>query len=63
VKQYTITLTQGQADAVRFALRNALHDQTPKLRDCPEDPWRKSLVQHLEDTVLALAIAPGKEVA
>jgi hypothetical protein len=61
--QYTLTLTLGQADAVGFALRTALREQKSKLQDCPEDPWRRSLVQHLADTVLQLEIAPGKEAA
>jgi len=62
MKTYTLTITEDQAHAIGYALRNSIKEIKAK-PEFAKDEYFQELVARLESSYTALDIAPEKEVA
>ncbi len=62
MKKYSLTVTEDQAHAMGYALRNSIKETKAK-PGYAEDEYLKDLVARLETSYTALDIAPETEVA
>ena len=62
MKTYTLTITEDQAQATGFAIRNAIQFIKAK-PEYSKDEYFQQLVHNLETSYTALDTAPEKEVA